>query len=362
MRVCHITTVHKPFDGRIFHKECKSLVDGGHEVFLVAPDAKDEMADGVKIRGIRRLSNPYKRILIAPVIAFRKALGTKSKVFHLHDPELLPAGFLVSLLGKKVIFDSHEHVSDQILSKKWIPTKFLRLIISFIYLFFEKLFTWFYAGIINADGTNNTFKHKKKVITIHNYPILAYINENRYQNIPRNSDIIMIYAGGLTRIRGIKEMVIAMKDIDARLWLLGPWESGNYRNECQSIQSWSKCDYYDEVPFGHQYDYFRAADIGMATLYPEKNYLTSEPVKAFEYMACGLAIVMSNFPYWKKLYGDFANYVDPFSPEDIASTVNKIISEKDKLVKVREAGIEKVRNEYSWEQESKKLLAFYEKI
>ena len=362
MRICHITTVHKPFDGRIFHKECKSLAQGGHEVFLVAPAEKDELVDGVKLKAIRRISNPYKRIIIAPFIAFKEALKTHARVFHLHDPELLPAGFIVSLLGKKVIFDSHEHVGKQILSKTWIPTRFLRELASLTYNFFEKLFTVFYTGIIHADDNTNAFTHKKKVITIHNYPILSYIEDNTYQVIPKNSDIVLIYAGGLTRIRGIKEMVIAMRDIDARLWLLGPWESESYKNECEELQSWSRCDYYGEVPFGRQYDYFRAADIGMATLYPEKNYLKSQPVKAFEYMACGLAIVMSNFEYWKELYGDFAYYVDPFSPDDIASKVNKIISEKDKLANIREAAIEKVKTEYSWEQESKKLLAFYETI
>jgi glycosyltransferase involved in cell wall biosynthesis len=362
MRVCHITTVHKAYDGRIFHKECKSLVKGGHDVFLVAPDAEDHTVNGVKMIGIRRISNPYKRILFAPIIAFSKALRTRAQVFHLHDPELLPAGFFLSLIGKKVIFDSHEHVGEQILSKSWIPTKILRKLASLSYLFCEKLFTLFYAGIINADGTNNNFNHKKKVITINNYPILAYINDHIYQVVPKNSDIVLIYAGGLTRIRGIKEIVLSMKGIDARLWLLGPWESESYRKECEMIPSWSKCDYIGEVPFGRQYDYFRAADIGMATLYPEKNYLTSEPVKAYEYMACGLAIVMSNFAYWKKLYGDFAYFVDPFSPVDIALKVNKIIEEKDKFAKLREAGIEKVKNDFSWEQESKKLLAFYENI
>lgn len=363
MRICQITTVHNAFDGRIFHKECKSLAQAGHEVFLVAPHNSDEVVDGIKIKAIPRYSNPYKRILSAPFVAFRAALRTRAIIFHLHDPELLPAGFFLSIMGKKVIFDSHEHVSEQILSKNWIPTKFLRKVTSILYRCFQKVFTLFYAGIIIADkGSQQAFAHKKKVIAIHNYPILSYIYNYTYQDVRKNSDVVMLYAGGLTRIRGIKELVIAMENIDARLWLLGPWDSEAYRKECESIQSWSKCDYMGEVPFGRQYDYFRAADIGMATLYPEKNYLKSQPVKAFEYMACGLAIIMSNFEYWKEIYDDLALYADPHNPEDIAAKTNLLISDKKLLERIRKKGIEKVKNEFSWEKESEKLIHFYSEL
>ena len=33
-KICHISTVHKPFDTRIFYKECRSLVKEGYDVHL----------------------------------------------------------------------------------------------------------------------------------------------------------------------------------------------------------------------------------------------------------------------------------------------------------------------------------------
>lgn len=33
MKICHITTVHKRYDIRIFWKECISTIKEGHEVF-----------------------------------------------------------------------------------------------------------------------------------------------------------------------------------------------------------------------------------------------------------------------------------------------------------------------------------------
>jgi len=51
------------------------------------------------------------------------------QVYQLHDPDLLPIGNKLKSLGKKVIFDSHEDVPQQIKDKEWIP-KILRNLIS----------------------------------------------------------------------------------------------------------------------------------------------------------------------------------------------------------------------------------------
>lgn len=363
MRVCHITTVHNPFDVRIFHKECKSLASAGHDVFLVAPHYRDEQVDHVQIKHIRRIKNPYIRILLAPLSAFFKALSTRSRICHLHDPELLPAGLALTIFGKKVIFDSHENVSGQIITKEWIPSVFIRSIISKLYRSVEIAFTYFYSGVIAVnEDINDKFSFKKRKVIIRNYPILSDFESKGVAEVDKNYHSILIYAGGLSRIRGIKELIQSMKKIDARLWLLGPWETRAYQKECEQLDAYSKCDYFGSLPFGKHYAYLLAADIGLINFYPERNHTDSLPNKIFEYMACGLPMVISDFEYWRKSFNENALFADPLNPEAIAEKVNLLLNDKDLLVRMGTRGKDLVLNNYSWEEESKKLLNFYNEL
>src|SRR5699024_12614366 len=41
-KVVHITTVHHPYDPRIYYKQCMSLAENGYEVTLIAQDTRDK--------------------------------------------------------------------------------------------------------------------------------------------------------------------------------------------------------------------------------------------------------------------------------------------------------------------------------
>ncbi|MDY0356689.1 MAG: hypothetical protein RBR19_12475, partial [Sedimentisphaerales bacterium] len=61
-KVCMLTTVHVPFDGRIFHKEAKSLARAGYDVVLIARHDKAETVGGVRIVPLSEPRNRFQRM------------------------------------------------------------------------------------------------------------------------------------------------------------------------------------------------------------------------------------------------------------------------------------------------------------
>ena len=180
----------------------------------------------------------------------------------------------------------------------------------------------------------------------------------------RKKRFTLIYAGGLTKIRGILELINAMNYIKegAELWLLGPWESEKFRKECEALNGWKYTKYLGFLKQEIVYSYFKIADIGIVNFLPVPNHLNSMPNKPFEYMACSLPIIMSNFKYWRQTFKKSSLYVDPSDPQAIAKTVKKLFEDKALMESMGALNQKLSRNEYNWEKESLKLVNLYKKM
>ena len=151
MRVCHITTVHPPFDDRIFHKECKTLAKAGYEIYLIAQHNKEEMIDGVHIIPLPERKGRLYRFLIKDWIALFKALKVNVDIYHFHDPELIFAGLILKAFGKKVIYDIHELVYFQIKNKQWLKFNIMGRTLQRFYSLVESMSIKFFDQFILAE-------------------------------------------------------------------------------------------------------------------------------------------------------------------------------------------------------------------
>jgi hypothetical protein len=105
-KICILTSVHQAFDVRIFHKQAKTLAQTGYDVTLIAQHNKNEIVDGVKIVALSASPNRLYRMIVTSLCILRLALKQKGNIYHFHDPELIPVGILLKLLGKKVIYEN----------------------------------------------------------------------------------------------------------------------------------------------------------------------------------------------------------------------------------------------------------------
>jgi glycosyltransferase involved in cell wall biosynthesis len=363
IKVCHVSTVHDRYDDRILLKECASLADAGYEVFFVVQAPAPEMAGKVQIVPLRSFESRISRVLFAPWIAFFTSLKTKAKVYHFHDPELIVLAPWYRIFGKKVIFDSHEDVPRQILSKNWISNMFVRKCVAAAYGLVEWWCILFCNKVISVTPEIVARFPRRKQVLVRNFPVLALAGMNEKPPVEKTKPVV-IYAGGLSRIRGIKETIQAIESIDgkAELWLLGKWSDENYFEECKAEAGWKHTRYFGNMKPEEVYAYYHLADIGIALLYPEENYLKSLPVKAFEYMACGLPIIMSDFPYWQKNFQEGAIFVNPFNYTDISKAVLTLLSDNEKRMAMGAAGKKAAFEKFSWQQESQALINAYKEL
>lgn len=364
MRICHISTVHAATDDRIFLKECRTLAQKENEVFFIVSNKEDKIVDGVHIIALPEMQGRFNRFFKKRHLALKKALNLNADIYHFHDPELIFTGIILKIRGKKVVYDVHEDVPLQILNKEWIGNMFFRKIVSFIFNLIEKFCARFFDGIVTVtDDIYRKFSFNKNAIILRNLPVLEIMDKVKPIQIKKEK-FIMIYAGGLTKIRGIKEIIQAVGNLDgkAELWILGKWDSLEFEKECKETRGWGQTKYLGFKSVEEVYSYMKSADLGLCTLYPAKNHLNSWPVKALEYMACGLPMLMSDFPYWKETFNEEAVFVNPLSPEDISKKIKLFIENHEMCKNMGKNNRTLVESKYSWEIENKKLLDLYSSL
>lgn len=363
MKIVHLTSVHNEFSTRIFYKECVTLANNGYNVIYVVPTDKDKYINGVEIKAVNKPKKRFKRFVVTIWKIYKIALLENADVYHFHDPELISIGLLLKLRGKKVIYDVHEDYSKQILSKKWIGNKYFRKIVAFLFNIFEQIGVMFFNRVVTATPDISRKFPKYKTVVLRNFPILKLIGEIKPIDYQKNKPII-IYAGGLTRIRGIKEIIQSMESVKkkAELWLLGQWESNDFNEECENIKGWNYTKYLGFMPLDEVFQYMKIADIGICLLYPAKNYVKSLPIKSFEYMACSLPVIMSNFTYWQEVFNGTALFANSYDSKDIAKKIIQLLNNQNKTERLGEIGRKMVEEKFNWEAEGQKLLNIYKKL
>lgn len=364
IKVCHISTVHPDNDDRIFYKECVSLSDAGYEVYYLVPSENERIENGVKIIPLKKASSRLTRIFVLSWIAFFKALKINAKVYHFHDPELMFIGVWLKLFGKKVIYDVHEDLPKQVLYKPWIKFLVVRKIFSVIIYLCEKFCCLFFDAIMPATPDIASKFNSKKTIVIRNLAIIKLIDSMPVYKNDSNT-FKLVYVGGLSEIRGIKEVINALEiinDASIEFWLLGDWSSETYKAECEGLKGYKYVTYFGQFKLEDVYPYIKRADVGIALLYPTKNHVTSLPVKAFEYMACRKPMIMSDFDYWKKIFNHAAIFANPMNAEEIANSIKKLKLDSSLRESMGITGKQLIDQEFSWEAESKLLVKHYQKL
>lgn len=359
MKVCHVTSVHALTDGRIFEKECCSLARLGYEVFLVGV-GRSELKNGVYIVGVdSKQSNRIYRFLCLDKKVIDTALLLNCDVYHLHDPELLRFAMQIKKQGHKVIFDSHEDVPRQILSKYWIP-KFLRKSVSYLYEKREKQICNRIDFVVSAtESIRDAFrKYGIRSEAIFNYPVIG--DEKRRASLGNS---MLCFAGSLSESNGIPELIDIVNELkDVHLTLAGNFEPSveQYFHEHKN----DRIHYVGVLSRNDVDELYLRSSLGVVVDLPNGNNIDGLPIKLFEFMKFGLPILTSDFPIRRKIFEEFncGRLVSPYDKKAYMDAIGAMLQNHEECKRAADNGVLATRTVFNWEKQEEKLGKIYEEL
>lgn len=363
LKLAHLTSVHHPFDVRIFRKQCATLSRAGTEVVLVAAHEASGTYDGVRLRALRRPRGRLERMTRTGFALFRAALRERADLYHVHDPELLPWAQLLRLSGRPVVFDMHENVPESLLSKGWIPQA-LRRPVRLGYRAVERLLLSGLPVVFAEDSYAKHYPWVRRHVCVLNMPLVSELMDIRE---PKLAQPTVGYLGSVTPERGSSATLealglLAREGLQVRFECLGPMEPEHEAGlRARAAQLGVAAHLPGRVPAAEGWRQMARCHVGLALLANLPNYVESYPTKLFEYMALGLPVVASDVPLYRSVVERFAcgRCVDPARPAAIAEAISWLLRHPAEAAAMGARGRRAVLEHYSWEREFAKLWAFY---
>jgi glycosyltransferase involved in cell wall biosynthesis len=345
------------YDQRM-HRICNSLAEEGYAVTLVGRKLPASLPLTQKKFRQKRIHCWFTRskwfyaeynIRLFFFLLFKKM----DAVCAIDLDTILPCLYISRWKNIPRVYDAHELFTGmkEVITRPAVQKKWMRIE--------KKAVPAFKWGYTVSDGIAEEFNRRYGVeyVTIRNMPLL----EETSPILAR--DNFILYQGAVNEARGLEYLIPAMQWIDHKLLICG---DGNYMEQVKKlISSYGLADKIEltgMLPPEQLGPVAQKARIGVA--FPEKeglNQWLALPNKFFDYIHAGLPQVTMNYPEYEKMNRQYevAVLIDSNEPKRIAEAINNLVNDDVLLERLRQNCL-LARKVLNWQQEEKKLLAFYQ--
>jgi glycosyltransferase involved in cell wall biosynthesis len=375
-----VWVLHGPYrnEGRVY-KESQTLSKNGYQVTILATWEKGlpiyENEGTVKVH---RLSLPILAQLKIPLYrarffmpfyslkVLREIWKIRPDILHCMNFWTLHLGYLASLLFRvPFIYDSHDLFIDQNHMQgqpAWVKSILMKL-----------------EGFWGRRAKmvfQTTFSRSEQFFKY--YGINARVLMNKAQ-LPINADfqweketvqklatekLKLVYVGSIQPERGLEQWLEAVEGLEGiQCYALGSPNGDWGRNFIKKNQK--KLVWLSAVKPENITEALKSFDLGISLVQNScLSYYYSCPTKTWELIACGVPQIASDFPEIRKIiienkWGAIGQVVAPNDIQQIRGSIVSILSKPELLRHYRE-NCHRLKEESNWENESRKLLSYYQ--
>jgi glycosyltransferase involved in cell wall biosynthesis len=340
---------------------CTSLTEAGYQVTLTGVRFRNTPPLPQRPFTQKRLFTPFRKgwrfYAWYNIRLFLHLLFVKGDAFCCIDLDtMLPVYWAAILRGKKKVYDAHEYFSQQkeIITRPRIYAVWRRIE--------RKYVPRFPQGYTVAQSIADEFLslYGVRYAVIRNTTVLA-----AQPVAPVPKERVLLYQGAVNEARGFEALIPAMKQIDAILVIYG---EGNFENQVKTLIKINglihKVRLMGAVSPEVLSEITTTAAIGLNLVeYKGLNQYYSLANKFFDYVHAAVPQVTMNFPEYRRLNEsvEVAVLIDTVDEDAIVSAVNRLLDDTGFYNQLVQNCLY-ARQHWHWQEESKKLLAFYQQL
>jgi glycosyltransferase involved in cell wall biosynthesis len=185
---------------------------------------------------------------------------------------------------------------------------------------------------------------------------------------PHDGDLWVLYHGSIVPARLPEAVIHALTRLPAavKLRVIG-YETAGHLGYARHLEALAarlgvadRLEVRGPVPRHELFDWCRRCDVGLA-LWPKGDAqpMTGASNKPFDYLACGLALLVSDLSDWQALFvkPGYALACDSDDAASIAAALRQFLEEPTQARAMGEAGRQRIRSEWNYEDQFAPVLA-----
>ena len=247
-----------------------------------------------------------------------------------------------------LIYEAHEVFSD--VASKNIKTK-IHKIENFIS---SKSSIIIANSNVTAERLREKYLTNRKIFVVPNGVKIYEMSSNKHwHEIHKN----IIYTGSLFKWKGVEDLVEASRFLSGfKITIIGGNSSQIERLKRKMNPNGAEIVFLGYLPYQETIQYLQKACIAIIPNRNESPSHFTSPLKLFEYMAAGCAIIASDIPSLHEvLNNDEAIWFEPGNPYSLSEAIKILASDVEKAKKMGEMMRNKANN-YTWDLRAKKII------